>query len=128
MKRCMGRTASALGFTALALVLLGACAELQRLGITDPESGADHVSPHPPAPAPGSYYPSWPALDGGVAPAPEAKREKGGTRDPFLWETGSAFESSAPELTPKLDLNDGTITRRGAADMSAPAEPAPATP
>lgn len=135
MKR---RVWSALGLAALGIVLLGACAELEKLGIVDPASAKDHAEPRP-ASAPGSYYPSWPALDGGVAP--QAKREKGGTTDPYLWDTSSALgagqpadpTNTAPPPTeasaPRLDLNDGTITRRGAAPRTdTPAEALPPAP
>jgi hypothetical protein len=123
----------ALALTALSLALLGACAELEKLGIVDPASAKDHVEPHK-TPIPGSYYPSWPALDGGTPP-----QAKGGTSDPFLWDRDSALGMAQPtdplsaepppneDSAPSLDLNDGTITRHGTrADV--PAEATPAVP
>lgn len=129
MKR---RGLSALALVALSVALLGACAELEKLGIVDPASAKDHAEPA--APVPGSYYPSWPALDGGKPP--EAKQDKGGTSDPFLWDQGSALgmaQSTDPPSAepppdeapaPSLDLNDGTITRQGTrADVPGEATP-----
>jgi hypothetical protein len=127
---------TALGWTLLSLVLLGACAQLEQLGVMDPAGAPDHVEPNRSA-IPGSFYPNWPALDGGVAP--QSKREKGGTSDPFLWDTNSALGAATQQPTPtlsqdqapapSLDLNDSTLERQKTperAELST--EPTPKTP
>jgi hypothetical protein len=98
------------GFAIAALV--GACAKEQtsfvdtphpgtpaywESQVPEPTSAKQKQAPAQATPAAGTYYPEWPALDGGVStdPGPTSKNG-GGTTDPYLWQEGSGTELVAP--------------------------------